>query len=232
MLEGRGIKKNFGSYPALKDVTFHADPGQVTGIIGPNGAGKTTLLRILSTLLAPSDGKVFYDGKEIVDKKKMRRLIGFVSHQPLLYLDLTPLENLRLFASLSGTNATLDEIEEKLRMLNLLPFAKAPVRSLSKGMIQKLAFTKAVLHDPHFVLLDEPFAGLDLTSVEAVKASISKLKEKNRTILVVMHDLNLCFDLSDKILILSDGRISDSLDTSRVSFEQMSRLYYERIAVH
>ena len=94
-MESRAIKKAFGSNLVLRDVTLRAESGQVTGIIGPNGVGKTTALKILATLLTPSGGNIVYDGKEIVDKKDVRRRIGFVSHQPFLYLDLTPAEKIR-----------------------------------------------------------------------------------------------------------------------------------------
>jgi len=230
LLEAKKIKKSFGKNLVLKNVSFTAKAGQVTGIIGPNGAGKTTLLKIASTILSPSEGSITYKGNTFMRNKKIRKDIGFVSHEPLLYMDLTPLENLHLFVSLYGLNLTSQQIGDHLARVNMLTFANKPVRSFSRGMVQRLVFAKAVIHNPQFVLLDEPFTAMDANSTQTIKDFIFELKERKKTVLLVMHDLNLCYRLSNRILILSEGEITDDLNTQEMSFKELSELYYKRIA--
>ena len=229
MLEAKKIKKSFGKNLVLKNVSFTAKAGQVTGIIGPNGAGKTTFLKIASTILSPSEGSIIYSGNTFWLNKKIRKDIGFVSHEPLLYLDLTPLENLHLFGSLYGLNLTSQQIENCLAKINMRAFANKPMRSFSRGMIQSVAFTKAMIHDPHFVLLDEPFTAMDAHSTQTIKDFIFELIERKKTVLLVMHDLNVCYSLSNRILILSGGEITDDLDTQKMSLKEVSELYHKRI---
>ena len=230
MWEVQNIKKSFGENLVLKNVSFTAETGQVTSIIGPNGAGKTTFLKIASTILKPSEGTIVYKGKNFLQDKKIRRNIGFISHEPLLYLDLTPIENLHLFASLYGLHLTSQQIRNHLARMSMFSVADKPVRSLSRGMLQKLVFFKAIMHDPHFVFLDEPFTAMDANAMQTISDYIFELKEKGKIILLVMHDLNLCYTLSDRILILSKGEITDDLDTKKMSLKELTGLYYERIA--
>lgn len=229
MLEAKKIKKSFGKNLVLKNVSFTAKAGQVTSIIGANGAGKTTFLKIASTILSPSEGSITYNGNKFMRSKKIRRNIGFVSHEPLLYMDLTPLENLHLFISLYGLHFTSQQIEDCLEKVHMLTFANKAVRSLSRGMIQRLVFTKAVIHDPQFLLLDEPFTAMDANSTQTIKDFIFELMEREKTVLLVMHDLNLCYRLSNRILILSEGEITDDLDTEEISLKEVSEIYYKRI---
>jgi len=230
LLEVKKIKKSFGENRVLKNVSFTAKTGEVTGIIGPNGAGKTTLLKIASTILSPSEGSITYKGTTFRRNKKIRKDIGFVSHEPLLYMDLTPLENLHLFAALYGLDLTFQQIGDHLARVNMHAFANKPVRSFSRGMIQRLIFVKAVIHDPHFVLLDEPFTAMDANSTHTIKDCILELKEREKTVLLVMHDLNLCYRLSNRIVILSEGEITDDLNTQAMSFKELAEIYYKRIA--
>jgi len=173
VIEARGLSRNFGERRALYDVSFRLEGGQTLAVLGRNGAGKSTLLRILSTLLRPHGGEIAVLGEPLPRRAfAVRPLVGLLGHEPLLYRDLTARENLHYHADLHGTSATrVDELLDKVGMDRR---ADDPVRSLSRGMVQRVAVCRAVLHDPELLLLDEPRANLDPAAVELIEPLIGR----------------------------------------------------------
>ena len=162
MIQVRGLVKNYGLNAALRGVDLHVPPGKFVALVGPNGAGKSTLLRIVATLLRPSEGEVKVGGWLFPHHAaRVRRHIGLVSHQPLLYRDLSAAENLEFFARLYQLDEVQGRVEEALRKVGLFARQRDPVGGFSRGMVQRLTIARATLHEPDVLLLDEPYTGLD-----------------------------------------------------------------------
>jgi heme exporter protein A len=181
-IELDGLTRAYGDRVALADVSLALEPGRTLVVFGPNGAGKSTLLRVLATLLRPTSGRARVLGEELPDRAwSVRGRIGFLGHEPLLYRELTGRENLRFQARLFGAPAA--RIDELLDRLGLTRRADDPVRTLSRGTVQRLAVARAVLHDPELLLLDEPRANLDPAAIELVEPLLA-----GRTRVVTSHD--------------------------------------------
>jgi heme exporter protein A len=203
VIEARGLTRNFGERAALQDVSFRLEGGQTLAVLGRNGAGKSTLLRILSTLLRPHGGEIAVLGEPLPRRAfAVRPQVGLLGHEPLLYRDLTARENLHYHARLHGTPAVrVDELLDKVGMERR---ADDPVRSLSRGMVQRVAVCRAVLHDPKLLLLDEPRANLDPAAVERVEPLIGRGNGHARVI--TSHDPQAAIREADLVLGLKDGR--------------------------
>jgi heme exporter protein A len=202
-IEARGLARHFGERVALDDVSFRLDGGQTLAVLGQNGAGKSTLLRVLSTLLRPHSGEVSVLGEALPRRAfAVRARVGLLGHEPLLYRDLTGRENLHYHARLHGApperaDQLLDEVGMGFR-------ADDPVRSLSRGMLQRVAVCRAVLHDPELLLLDEPRANLDPAAVELVEPLIGRGNGRARVI--TSHDPQAAIREADVVLGLRGGR--------------------------
>ena len=180
-LELRRVSKQFGDFQALSEVSLRIEPGSSVLIYGPNGAGKTTLLRVLATLVRPSEGAVLYDGADLHQNSVVAKAaIGFVTHTTFLYGELSARENLRFTGRLFGL-ANLDErVAAVLDLFHLRERAETPVRELSRGYQQRASLARAFLHDPHILLLDEPFTGLDAASTESLQNMMRRLPREGR----------------------------------------------------
>jgi heme exporter protein A len=202
-IEVEGLERRFGERVALSAISLRLARGQTLVVFGPNGAGKTTLLRVLATLLRPNAGSVRVLGAELPgDSWRARGRIGLVGHEPLLYRELSGRENLRYHARLHGIDG--ERVEEVLAAVGMERRAADPVRELSRGMVQRLAAARAVLHDPPLLLLDEPRAGLDPAAAERLEPLIGRAS--GRTRVVVTHDVERGLAESDLALGLRDGR--------------------------
>jgi heme exporter protein A len=198
-----GVERRYGERPVLRGVSLRLGAGQTLTLFGPNGAGKTTLLRILSTLIRPHGGSAEVLGASLPDGAwKVRGRIGYLGHEPLLYPQLSGRENLRLHARLHGVPR--ERIDEVLDAVGLRGRADDPVDELSKGMVQRLAAARAVLHDPALLLLDEPRAGLDPGAAEQLEPLIGR--SSGRTRVLVTHDVERGLEEADLALGLRDGR--------------------------
>jgi ABC-type multidrug transport system ATPase subunit len=187
----------------------------VLGLLGPNGAGKSTLLAILATLLAPSTGEVLYgDRTARAAGPALRARLGFLSHDLHLYPELTARENLQFFARLYGLNAVAHRVATALERAGLSERADDVVSGFSRGMRQRLALERTLLHDPRLLLLDEPFTGLDDASVAALVGRLKELRAIGRITVVVTHDLDVADMLLDRVAVLKDGRVV-ALDEAR-----------------
>jgi heme exporter protein A len=200
-----GLARHFGEREALSDVSLSLDQGQTLVVFGPNGAGKSTLLRVLATLLRPHSGHVSVLGSALPEQAwAVRGRIGLLGHEPLLYRELSARENLRFHARLHGVAET--RIDELLEALALSGRATEPVRTLSRGMVQRVAVARAVLHDPELLLLDEPYANLDPAAVELVRPLIGASARHTRVI--CSHDPSGGLAEADVVLGLRGGRVA------------------------
>jgi heme exporter protein A len=183
----RGAGRRYGERAALRDVSLDLPIGQTLVVFGPNGAGKTTLLRMLATLLRPHAGEVRVLGRELPDDGyAVRGKIGFLGHEPLLYRELSGRENLRFHARLHGLLAPEARVEAVLESVGMHRRADDPVAELSRGMVQRLAVARAVLHEPELLLLDEPLANLDPAAIAQVQPLIGAAS--GRTRVLTSHD--------------------------------------------
>jgi heme ABC exporter ATP-binding subunit CcmA len=203
------LGRHFGRRKALAQVTFECHAGEIVGLLGPNGAGKSTLLSILATLLAPSTGRVEY-GTATADSAgaALRSRLGVLGHDVYLYPELTARENLRFFARLYGLRDAARVVDEGLEHAALTPRADDPVVAFSRGMRQRLALERALLHKPRLLLLDEPFTGLDQASSTALAARLRGLRDQGSLILLATHDLDVAEDVVTRTLFLRGGRLA------------------------
>ena len=202
-IELKGLVRRYGEREALSGVSATVPAGATLVVFGPNGAGKSTLLRVLATLLRPHGGHARVLGEDLPDAGwKIRARVGFLAHDPLLYRDLTGRQNLRYHARLFG--ASDKRVEELLEAVGLSGRADESLRSLSRGMVQRLAACRAVLHDPDVLLLDEPRANLDPAAAEALEPLLGKAAGKTRV--VTSHDPRGGLAEADIALGLRGGR--------------------------
>jgi heme exporter protein A len=201
-----GLVRRFGEREALSGVSFALEEAQTLAVFGPNGAGKTTLLRVLATLLLPHRGTVRVLGLELPrDAHALRPRIGMLAHDPLLYHDLTGRENLRFYARLYGVDSADRRIEDLLAATGMSARADEPVRSLSRGMAQRLAICRTVLHGPRLMLLDEPHSHLDPGAAALVEPLIGRASGATR--LIVSHEVERALEEADRVLLLRGGRV-------------------------
>jgi len=211
MIEVKKLVKRFGLKTILRGLDFQVEPGEFVALLGPNGAGKTTFLRILASLSRPSMGSVKVAGYSLPnDSANVRARLGVVSHMPLLYPDLTAEENLHFYAQMYGLANYQSRITEVLEMIGLEARRKDLVRTFSRGMQQRLAIGRAVLHDPEVVLFDEPYTGLDQDASEMLDEVLRSVAAKGRTVVMTSHDLARAEDLATRFDILSRGVIAAS----------------------
>jgi ABC-type multidrug transport system ATPase subunit len=204
----RDVSRHYGRRRALGKVSLACRSGEVLGLLGPNGAGKSTLLSILATILAPSSGEVHYGALTARQAGPgLRSRLGFLSHDLHLYPELTARENLEFFARLYGVAAVGERVWTALDRAGLASRADDLVSGFSRGMRQRLALERALLHQPRLLLLDEPFTGLDDASVGALVARLHELRADGRMIVVVTHDLDVAERLLDKVAVLKEGRL-------------------------
>lgn len=206
MIEVWGLTKRYGSTAALEGVDLEVPRGRFATVFGPNGAGKTTLTKILATLTKPSSGEVRIAGTPIEEGTEVRRKIGLVSHKSFLYGDLTSIENLGFYARMFDLRDRRDRIRELLEMVGLKERANEPVRSFSRGMEQRLAIARALLHEPEVLLLDEPYTGLDLGASEMLKGVLERVLEMRKTVLMTTHDVERGLEFCERAVILVNGK--------------------------
>ena len=202
------VSRSFGRRRALTRVSLTCRAGEVTGLLGPNGAGKSTLLAILSTLLAPTSGCVRYGTFDArTAGPSLRARLGLLGHDLYLYPELTARENLVFFARLYGLVNSRGLVSTALARAGLDDRADDVVSGFSRGMRQRLALERALLHGPRLLLLDEPFTGLDDASGQALVARLRGLRQEGTIIILATHDLDLAEGLLDAVVVLREGRL-------------------------
>ena len=207
-VEAHGLEKSFGDWPVLWDLELTVKWGEILVLLGANGVGKTTLLRVLSTQ-AKADGGVLrmagYDPRKQADA--IRRRVGVVFHQTMLYQDLTCHENLLYYGRLFGLKTPRQRAAEALDRVGLADRAERRVRTLSNGMQKRLAIARAVLHTPPILLLDEPETGLDRDSAHVLKELLQEWTGVGRTVVMTTHDLDLGLAWASRVGVLSQGKV-------------------------
>ena len=202
------VSRHFGRRRALSRVSFDCAAGQIVGLLGPNGAGKSTLLSVLATLAAPSTGSVRYGAATPgAAGAALRAQIGFLSHDLQLYPELSARENLEFFAGLHGLDDPRREAADALARAGLDDRADDVVEGFSRGMRQRLALERALLHEPRLALFDEPFTGLDEASCVKLVRRLRSLRADRRIVVLATHDLDLVDGLLDQALLLRAGRL-------------------------
>jgi heme exporter protein A len=221
-LEVEGLARRYGEREALSDVSLTLQEGQTLVVFGPNGAGKTTLLRVLATLLHPHAGRVSVLGRSLPsDAWAVRGCVGLLAHEPLLYRELTAQENLRFHARLHGVDD--ERVGELLESVAMSTRSREPLRTLSRGMIQRVAVARAVLHSPELLLLDEPHSNLDPAAVELVAPLIGAAS--GRTRVICSHDPGGGLAEADIVLGLRDGRTALLREVAQVDPSEITELY-------
>ncbi len=210
------VARHYGRRKALSHVSFTCDAGDIVGLLGPNGAGKSTLLNILATLVAPSRGSVHYGDRCASDGGAgIRGLIGMLGHDLFLYPELTARENLSFFAHLYGLSDVAATVTAALAQAGLSDRADDFVSSFSRGMRQRVALERALLHGPRLILLDEPFTGLDQASTAALVARLQERQKAGCLIVLATHDLDVAEGLLTRAIYLKEGRMVGTDTDSR-----------------
>lgn len=223
----KNLTKNFKEIKAVSDLSFSIEEGQVYGFLGQNGAGKSTTIRMLLTLIKPTSGSIEIFGLNLQkNRKEILRQIGAIIERPDLYKYLTALENLRIFAAMSGVKVSEKKLLDQLNMVGLAERANSKVKTYSQGMKQRLGIATALVHDPQLVILDEPTNGLDPQGIADIRNLIFQLsKELNKTLLISSHLLSEIELIADSMIILDkgkkvvEGRVNDLFDPAETIIE-------------
>lgn len=231
MITVKKLVKRFGLKTVLRGVDFEVQPGEFVALLGPNGAGKTTFLRILASLSRPSLGEVSVAGYRLPNEAAaVRARLGVVSHLPLLYGDLSAEENLRFYGRMYGIVDLEARITEVLEMVGLDNRRRDLVRTFSRGMQQRLAIGRAVLHDPDVMLFDEPYTGLDQDASSMLDEVLKTVAAKGRTVVMTSHDLARAEELATRFDILSRGVITATATHRQLKKTSLLTFYKEALA--
>ena len=220
MLEVRRVTKLYSGIAAVRDISFVARPGEVTGYLGPNGSGKSTTLKMLTGLIEPSDGAIFFEGEAIHQNPlQYKQRFGYVPEEPHLYSHLTGLEYLTMVADLRNLPLKIarEKINGLLRLFSLHADRHLSISSYSKGMRQKILLSAALLHNPDLLFLDEPFSGLDVNSALVMRSLIREFAGRGKVVLFSSHELDTVERICSRVLIIHKGRIiaDDSIERLR-----------------
>ena len=220
----RKLTKNYGRFRALHRVDLDISRGTFVALFGPNGAGKSTLLSIISGLVRPSQGMVMVDGVDISQHSDGFRgqHIGVLSFNTYLYDEMTVMENLRFYGDLYQIKNPKDRIEELLNTVGMESRSGSPVGTLSQGMRQRVALARSLLHDPDILLLDEPYTGLDQDALIMLKMVLA---ERNKTVLLVTHDLPRGLESADRVAILNRGRLVFDAGAADLAIDEFEQTY-------
>jgi len=207
IIRARNLTRSFGHLTALAGVNLAVRRGEFLALFGPNGAGKSTLLRILAGLLAPTAGGVEIAGRDLTANPELRRRLGVISHQTLLYGQLTALENVVFYARLYDVPNPAARAEEVIAAVGLSSRRHDLVRTFSRGMQQRLAIARATVHDPDLLLLDEPYTGLDQQAAHRLTEALERAGRRDRTVVMTTHDISRGLAMADRAALLIKGKL-------------------------
>jgi heme exporter protein A len=231
MITVKKLVKRFGLKTVLRGVNFSVQPGEFVALLGPNGAGKTTFLRILASLSRPTLGEVNVAGYFLPkEAAAVRARLGVVSHLPLLYGDLSAEENLRFYGRMYGIPNLELRITEVLEMIGLENRRRDLTRTFSRGMQQRLAIGRAVLHDPDVMLFDEPYTGLDQDASTMLDDVLKTVAARGRTVVMTSHDLARAEELATRFDIISRGVIGASTTRGQLENSNLLAFYKQALA--
>ena len=229
LLDVAGLSRSFGARRAVNGVTFSLEPGDCLAVFGPNGAGKTTLLRMAAGLLTPSAGSVSLGGVKL-PAAEARARVGLISHNTMLYEALSPRENVTFAARLYGLNDSRERAEQALARMAMLDRADTPLRSLSRGMQQRVSIARAMVHTPQLVLADEPYSGLDESGARALTALLQELRGAGTAVLIVTHNIAEGLALATHAAVMHRGRFERFETRAQIDRESYAATYREAVA--
>ncbi len=223
-----GVKKSYGLKPILRGIDLDLEQGERIALLGANGTGKTTLLRILAGLTKPSAGNITIEEYDILrDAQAVRRLVGFVAHQPYLYEELTALENLLFFGRIYSVEHAQERAVLLIQRVGLEKRMHERISTFSRGQIQRLAWARALLHIPRLLLLDEPDTGLDQEGQMLIDSLLQEHTERGGTTLFTTHQLERAINVGTRVVLLNKGRIVYQRDTASVTLDKLQRVYQQ-----
>lgn len=207
IVEIQGVTKRYANHTALDQVSFSVPKGKIFGLLGPNGAGKTSLIRIINQITAPDEGKVLFQGEEL--QPHHIKQIGYLPEERGLYKKMSVFDQLLYFAKLRGMNAVdaSKTINEWLHKFEATSWKKKKIEELSKGMQQKIQFIVTVMHQPDFIILDEPFTGFDPKNTQLIKDEIQHLKEKGTSIMLSTHRMENVEEICDEVVLINNSKV-------------------------
>jgi heme exporter protein A len=230
VIKAEGIYKKFGNKEILRGIDLHMQEGEFVTVLGPNGAGKTTLLKVLAVLTKASAGKLSIGGVPVEDNMlQMRGQIGVISHHSFLYDKLTAFENLKFYGEMYRVKNLKERIYQVIDEVGLQYSLVDPVRTFSRGMLQRLSIARAILHDPKVLFLDEPYTGLDQHAIGILNKVLFQLNKDKRTIFMITHNYEQGLELSDKIIIIYQGKITYQQEAKCLGAQEFKQLYLEQV---
>jgi ABC-2 type transport system ATP-binding protein len=210
LLEVENLCRSFRTIPAIQDVSFKVAPGEIVGFLGPNGAGKSTTVKIITGMLRPNDGRVLFEGHDILKNMvAFRSVLGYVPEEAHLYTYLSGLEYLQLVGRLRGLGEPLIEAKATrlLKLLHLESWQYSPISTYSKGMRQRVLIAAALLHDPKLLIFDEPLSGLDVVSGRLFKDLLELLAAQSKAVLYISHVLEVVERVCSRVIVIAKGRV-------------------------
>lgn len=231
IITAKNLVKKIGNKTILHGLDLNIKEGEFVTVLGPNGAGKTTLLKILSLLVKPTSGELTVKGVSGNDDNylELKRHIGVISHNSFLYDNLTAYENLEFYGKLYGVSNIHNRISEVIEEVGLNYVLRDPVRTFSRGMLQRLSIARAIVHQPDILFLDEPYTGLDQHAIGILNSVLLNLNDKSRTIFMITHNFEQGLERSDRLLIVVKGRIVYDAATQGISQESFKKIYLEHV---
>jgi len=226
VIEINKLTKQADNKLILRGVDLSIKQGETVAILGPNGAGKSTLLKVLATLIKPTSGDIKINGLDVKkDHIEVKKLFGYLPHSSLLYDHYTPLENLVFFGELYGVKDVENKARELVKEVGLSFFINEPVKNFSRGMIQRIAIARAIIHEPKIMLLDEPHTGLDQGAISILNNVVLSMKDKGCTTLMVTHDFKQAAEICDRIIIIKNGKIANDFKINNESLGLITEKY-------
>lgn len=227
MLELRKMTKMLGDKLILRNITLKLEKGEILAVTGPNGAGKSTFFKCTVGLLQPTDGEILLDGRLIKkNSAEVKKRIGFLGHESFLYNNLSPLENLKFYGKLYKVKDLERKANDLLKEVGLYLFRDMPIRSFSRGMMQRLAIARVLLPEPEILMLDEPHTGLDQEAVSLLNQIIRNKRDSGTSILIISHDFEQVHALADRVAVLRKGKIISTRPLSEeISVTEMKQWY-------
>lgn len=231
LVEFKKVNKKYGHIHALRDVSVSLNKGEFVSVFGPNGAGKSTFLKLLCTMTAPTSGQILYEGTPLNKlEDSFRSRFGVISHQPFLYSELTAMENLRFYAKMYGVQNIGERIKVLLDKVELYKRRNDRVRGYSRGMLQRLSITRALLHDPEIVILDEPYTGLDTHASDILTRILVELFDEHKTIMMVTHNMKQGYDAASRLAIIKGGQLVFNEEKANIGINEFEERYIEAVS--
>lgn len=230
MIEIKKLTKQADNKLILRGIDLSIKKGETVAILGPNGAGKSTLLKVLATLIKPSSGLIKVNEMDLKKNHiEIKKIMGYLPHSSLLYDHYTPFENLVFFGNIYGVKNVEQRAIELVKEVGLSFFLNEPVKNFSRGMIQRIAIARAIVHEPEILLLDEPHTGLDQGAIAILNNVILSMKAKGTTTLMVTHDFKQAAEICDRIIIVKNGKIVDDFRIENQNLGFVSNKYEQLV---